>query len=109
MRDKVDISGGTTCHGFQGTSGTSLNGEGWINPSSPKPSQSFYPGQFAITLKLDERWGSCYTALDGGFVKTTTFDKQLTLSKGLTLEVYKHTPNEKVGIKYIEVTILQDA
>ena len=77
--------------------------------SSPKVSDSFYPGQFVITLKLDEHWGSCYTAHDGGFVKTTTFTKRLMLSNGLLLEVYKQYLGEKVGIKYIEVTIIQDA
>ena len=97
------------CHGFESTSGTTLSEDGWISATSSKVSETFYPGQFVITLKLDERWGSCYTAHDGGFVKTTTFTKRLILNRGLTLEVYKHDASEKAGIKYIEVTILQDA
>ena len=109
-RNKDDYGGSAPCHGFQGTSGTSLGeGDGWIDYSSPKLSDSFYPGQFVITLKLDERWGSCYTAHDGGFVQTTTFNKRLMLDKGLTLELYKHGAGERSGIKFIEVTILQDA
>ena len=52
--------------------------------------------------------GSCYTAHDGGFVKTAGYNKRLMLNKGLTLEVYKGHKNERVGIKFIEVTILQD-
>ena len=106
-RDKSTYTSGPPCHGFQGTSGTYLSSDGWISISSPKVSDSFYPGQFGITLKLDERWGSCYTAHDGGFVKTTTFTKRLMLNKGLVLEVYRQSSSEKVGIKYIEVTILQ--
>ena len=108
-RDKSTYASSSPCHGFQGTSGTSLSSHGWISMSSPKVSDSFYPGQFVITLKLDEHWGSCYTAHDGGFVKTTTFTKRLMLSNGLLLEVYKQYLGEKVGIKYIEVTIIQDA
>ena len=49
-------------------------------PITPKPSDSFYPGQFVFTLKLDERWGSCYTAHDGGFVKTVGYNKRLMLN-----------------------------
>ena len=76
----------------------------------PKRASHSIPGQFVITLKLNELWGSCYTALDGGFVKTiSTFTKRLVLDQGLTLEVYKHDAGEKVGIKCIEVTILYDA
>ena len=108
-RNIVDYGNSSPCHGFEGTSGTSLSSDGWLASSSPKVSDSFYPGQFVITLKLDERWGSCYTAHDGGFVETTTFTKRLMLNRGLTLEVYKNAAGEKSGIKYIEVTILQDA
>ena len=106
-RDKDTYSSDAPCHGFESTSGTTLTENGWFDYSSPKVSSSFYPGQFWITLKLDERWGSCYTAHDGGFVKTTTFTKRLMLNKGLTLEVYKQSSSERVGIKYIEVTIFQ--
>ena len=108
-RDKSTYTSSSPCHGFEGTSGASLSGDGWISTTSPKVTDSFYPGQFVITLKLDERWGSCYTAHDGGFVKTTSFIKRLMFNKGLTLEAYKQSAGEKVGIKYIEVTILQDA
>ena len=48
---------------------------------------------------------SLLCSFDGGFVKTATYDKRLLLSKGLTLEVYKHGKDERVGIKFIEVTV----
>ena len=108
-RNKADYSSSPPCHGVEGASGSTLSGAVWFGASSSKPSDSFYPGQFVITMKLDERWGSCYTAHDGGFVKATTFTKRLMSNNGLTLEVYKASAGEKVGIKYIEVTILQDA
>ena len=107
--DKANYNSEPPCYGILGTSGTSLTGGG-IGPFSPRPSDTFFPGQFVITLKLDayKTWGSCYTAHDGGFVKTTVYNKRLVLSKGLTLEVYKHEKDERVGIKFIEVTVVED-
>ena len=77
-------------------------------PTLPKPRDSLYPGQFIFTLKLDERWGSCYTANDAGFTKETTYRNQLLPSLGLNLEVYKTNARERVGIKYIKVAIMQE-
>jgi len=93
---------------MEGVSGSTLTPTRY-EPIKPKPSDSFYPGQFVFTLKLDERWGSCYLAHDGGFVRTADYNNRLMRSKGLTLEVYKHDKGENVGIKYIKVAIKQDA
>ena len=93
---------------LKGLSGSSLTVTRY-KPVTPKPSQSVYPRQFFFTLRLDEQWGSCYTAHDGGFVRTTAYDNQLMLGKGLTLEVYKSDSGERVGIRYIKVAIKQDA
>ena len=97
------------CYGMEGKSGSTVTSRQHYSVTSPKPRDSFYPGQYIITLKLDERWGSCYTAHDGGFVKTVGYNNRLMLSKGLTLEVYKNNSGERVGIKYIKVAIKQDA
>ena len=108
MDDKNNYVNYAPCYGYEGTSGTTLTGTRHISHTSPRPSDTHYPGQFVITLKLDEHWGSCYTAHDGGFVKTAVFNNRLMLNKGLTLEVYKQHKIENVGIKYIEVTVIQD-
>ena len=94
------------CIGTEGTSGNSLTGVTWTSTQSPGPIDTFYPDQFVMTLKITERWGSCYTAHDGGFVKIAHYNKRPLLSKGLTLEVYKGHADEKVGIKFIEVTLM---
>ena len=99
------------CYGIEGSSGTiSSNLKRAINKNSPRATDSFYPGQYVMTLKLDayENWGSCYTAHDGGFVKTAGYTERLALNKGLTLEVYKHNKEERVGIKFIKVTVVND-
>ena len=106
--DKANYPSSAPCYGVEGTSGMTLTGIRLISYSSPRPSDSFYPGQFVFTLKLDERWGSCYTAHDGGFVKTAGYSSQLMLNKGLTLEVYKEDAGDRVGIKYIKVAIIRD-
>ena len=95
--DKLTYAFGyAPCFGVEGTSGSSLTGRRGISYCSPTPNDSFYPGQFVITLKLNERWGSCHTAHDGGFVKTADYKKRLLLSKGLTLEVYRDEKEENV-------------
>ena len=109
LEDNLQYNIFAPCFGHEGSSGVSLTGGKNLSPEKPKPSDSFYPSQFAITLKLDKRWGSCYTAHDGGFVKTAVYSKRLVFDKGLTLEVYKGHNHERVGIKFIEVTVLQDA
>ncbi len=45
---------------------------------------------------------------DGDFVKTTTYRNRLVLSNRLSLEVYKREKEERVGIKFIEVTVVED-
>jgi len=105
--DKGNYGSNAPCYGSEGVSGAILSSLKY-NPVTPKPSDSFYPGQYVFTFKLDERWGSCYTAHDGGFVKTAGYNNRLVLDKGLTLEVYKSGKAERVGIRFIEVTIIQD-
>ena len=95
-------------YGMEGASGLTVSSLRF-DPKTPKPSDSFYPGQFVFTLRLDERWGSCYTAHDAGFVRTAGYNNRLVLSKGLILEVYKGDKGEKVGIKFIKVSITKDS
>ena len=106
--DKGNYASNPPCHGIEGSSGTNFTGGDYFISSST-PRDSFYPGQFVFTLKVNERWGSCFIAHDGGFVKTAGYNNRLMLNKGLTLEVYKHAASEKVGIKFIEVTVIQEA
>ena len=87
---------------MEGKSGSTLTSVRYES-ITPKPSESFYPGQFVISLNLDERWDSCYIAHDGGFVTTAGYNSQL--SKELTLEVYKEDFNDRVGIKFIKVAM----
>ena len=96
------------CFGMEGMSGETLTKKKGLDFRLPTPNptpSTRYPNQFVFTLKLDRPWGSCSTAHGEGFIKTADYSKRLVLSKGLTLEVYKGTKVERVGIKFIEVTI----
>ena len=106
-QDKAQYYTQSPCFGVDGVPGSTLTSVQYIS-TAPKHGISLYPGQFVFTLKLDERWGSCYTAHDGGFVRTAGYNNRLMLSKGLTFEVYKEDAKDRVGIKYIKVVIVQD-
>ena len=108
--DKRNYNSYAACFRCEGSSGATLNENKCMGQYSLIPSERIYPGQFIFTFKLDarENWGSCYTALDGGYVKTAAYSKRLNLSRGLTLEVYKGGKKERVGIKFIEVTVVDD-
>lgn len=106
--DAGNYNNHSPCYGVEGVSGAILSSI-LYDPITPKPTDSDYPGQFVYTLKLDEHWGFCYTAHDGGFVKIASYNNRLILSKGLTLEVYKSDKGEKVGIRFIRVVITKDS
>ena len=104
--DKDNYHSFAPCYGAE----TSPGVDRLIGKYSPIKNDSFYPGQFVFTLKLDgnESWGSCYTAHDEGFLHTFVYKSRLNPSMGLTLEVYKENKEERVGIKFIEVTVVDD-
>ena len=68
------------CYKMEGLSGTTISSKK-VGPYTTKPSQNFYPGQFLFTVKLNERWGACYTAHDGGFITTAAYSNRLMISK----------------------------
>ena len=105
--DKGNYKTNAPCYGIEGVSGASASSL-QHNPVLPKPNDSFYPGQFVFTLKLDERWGSCFIPHDGGFVRTAGYNNRVMLNEGLNLEVYKSDKGERVGIRFIKVAIIQD-
>lgn len=100
--DKGNYGTNAPCYKMEGLSGTTISSKK-VGPYTTKPSQNFYPGQFLFTIKLNERWGSCYTAHDGGFVTTAAYSNRLMISKGLTLEIYQEDKSEKVGIRFISL------
>ena len=100
------------CYGIEGKSGVVLSSQNFIEPLVPRlPSSAerFYPGRFEFTFKLNQRRAFCYTAQVGGYVKDASHTRQLHVSKGLNLEVYKSNDrNEEYGIRLITVAIINE-
>ena len=98
------------CFGTQSSSGeTKTFIEALESMTALVPADSFFPDQFVFTLALkpDKPWGFCFTAHGGGYTKTASYTRQLLLSHGLALEVYRGNRGERVGIKFIKVTIMK--
>ena len=66
------------------------------------------PDQFEISIKPSENFGSAYCAIDDGHKIVAQYTKELDLSKGLLLEVYRFKSKEEYKINYVEVTVYED-
>ena len=106
--DNTNFNMFSPCVGMEATSGLSQSAIKTFSATNPIPNDKFYPEQFNFTLKLDKPCRSfCLTAHDGGFNKTVKYSKRRMVSQGLTLEVYKSEKGERVGIKYIKISIMK--
>ena len=106
-KDKNNYASVAPCRGIEGSSGTTLSSRR-TDAGLPKPSESYYPGRFEIQLSLSDRWGTCFVPLDGGFSREIVYQNKLNPRNGLFLEIYGDDAQEKEGIKYIELSILQE-
>ena len=64
-------------------------------------------GQATMTFDPFHRFGSCYTAQDGGYVNTAKFTYQMDITKGLDLVIHRGTYSETYNFYYVLVEILQ--
>ena len=106
IHDKSNYPSSAPCHGIDGPSGKTTSRR--MDSGLPKPSESYYPGRYEIHLSLSDRWGTCFVPLDGGFSREMVYQSKLNSFNGLSLEVYGGDAQEKEGIKYIELSILQE-
>lgn len=112
LPDTTNYRDHSPCYGVEGTPGVRLGSQRTIEKSAPTvdSSERFFPGRFEFTFKLNEMRGFCYTAHVGGFVKETTYSRQLDVSKGLSLEVYSDDDHgERYGIRLITVSVIYEA
>jgi len=104
--DKNNYPSSAPCVGAEGPSGNTITRHADV--ALPKPSESYYPGRFEIQLNLSDRWGTCFVPLDGGFSREMVYQYKLNPHNGLFMEIYGDEAKEKEGIKYIELSILQE-
>ena len=64
-----------------------------------------YSSEIKIKIKPTEKWGSCHTEHDEGYVNIQDYQHSLDLCKALYLEVYRHNAPERYRIKYIVVDV----
>ncbi|KAJ7390522.1 hypothetical protein OS493_024554 [Desmophyllum pertusum] len=105
--DKNNYPSIAPCFGIEAVSGTTIKRRR-EDTRLPKPSETYYPGRFEIQLSLSDRWGTCFVPLDGGFSREMIYQNKLNPRNGLFLEIYGDDKQEKEGIKYIELSILQE-
>ena len=108
IRDKNNYKTLSPCNPLEGSSGNTMGSDRRHGPNLLKPAESYYPGRVETKLSLSDRWGNCFTSHDGGSSSEMIFQHKLNPQKGLFLEIYADDSNEKVGIKYIEVTIVRE-
>ena len=116
------ISDGTSFIGFQavdkdnyGTHSPCFNNEGdatntYLNnrvskSTGTKVSSRDYSSEITIQIKPNDRWGSCHTGHDEGYVNIVNYQRKLDISKGLYLQMYRDNSHEKYYLEYIVVDI----
>ena len=74
--------------------------------SGPKPNPpQGYSSEVKIQIKPGEKWGSCHTEQDEGFVSIGNYKRHLDLTKGLFLDVCRNHAAEVYRIEYITVDV----
>ena len=78
------------------------------DPNGIKVNARHYSSEITIQIKPNDRWGSCHTEHDEGYVNIVNYQRTLDITKGLYLEMYRHDSTEKYRIKYIVTNVYQD-
>ena len=73
--------------------------------TSPKVNSRYYSSEIIIQIKPNDRWGSCHTEHDEGHVNIVNYQRTLDITKGLFLQMYRDSINEKYYLKYIVASI----
>ena len=73
--------------------------------TGPTVASRKHSSEIKMQIKPTEKWGSCHTEHDEGYVNIQEYQPSLDLTKTLYLEVYRNHAIEKYRIKYIVVDI----
>ena len=67
-----------------------------------------YSSEVNLQFRPTEKWGSCHTEHNAGYVNIASYNNQLDITKGLYLQMYHEDDPEKYRIKYIVVDVHVD-
>ena len=73
--------------------------------SGPTVASRKYSSEIKMIFKPTEKWGSCHTEHDEGYVNIQDYQPSLDLTKTLYFEVYHRGASERYRIKYIVVDV----
>ena len=104
VRDKGNYPTLSPCHNLEGKVMPSVLKD-VQQGSGPLVSSRTFSSEVKIQIKPTEKWGSCHTEHDGGYVNTQDYQMSLDLTKALYFEIYREHAIEKYRIKYIIVDV----
>ena len=103
--DKDNYHDHTPCFNIEGdTTNTNLINRVQDN-TGPKVKSRLYSSETTIQIKPNDRWGSCHTEHDEGYVNIINYQRKLDITKGLHLQMYRNDIKEKYFLKYIVTNI----
>ena len=104
MRDKGNYPTLSPCHNLEGKVMPSLLKD-VQRGSGPLVSSRTFSSEVKIQIKPNEKWGSCHTEHDGGYVNNQDYHMSLDLTKALYFEFHREQATENHRIKYIVVDV----
>ena len=101
--DKGNYNTRSPCIKAEGIVGSTLQNRNF--GSGPLVLSKHYSSEIQIYIKPNEKWGSCLTVHDGGYINNQDYQSSLDLANGLNLEIYREDAHEKYHIKYIVIDV----
>ena len=102
--DKNNYPSYSPCVKFQGkVVQTKL--QNYQQGNGPLVASRKYSSEIKLHFRPTEKWGSCHTEHDEGYVTTQNYQLSLDLSKALYFEAYRDGAGERYRIKYIVVDV----
>ena len=99
-QDRFSYPTTSPCRRLEGGSNPSLTSQ--LDGFGPLVASRRYSGVITLQIRPNERWGSCTTEHDEGYVNIANFQNTLNPNNGLFFEFYRgDDTNEMYRIKYI--------
>ena len=101
--DKGNYNTRSPCIKTEGIVGSTLQNR--IYGSGPLVLSKHYSSEIKVCIKPNEKWRSCITVHDRGYINNQNYHSSLNLANGLHFEVYHEDAHKKYRIKYIVVDV----
>ena len=102
--DKGNYPSLSPCYKFEGKVATTTL-QNTQEGTGLKVASRTYSSEIKMQIKPTEKWGSCHTEHDEGYVNIQGYQSSLDLTKALYFELYRQHIPERYRIKYIVVDV----